>query len=168
MWHWLLCQLNQLFPDKRSPGKYLKPVLEYWTICKKSEKGATLKYFCSRLLSVRLLTFPKNLIRIWQMGPGIMYTIAQCGVRKPEPLLFQAGLGGKKKEMRNRTTSTVGGKLNVGQVQFAARPLALIIEQCHGLSLPCLPLAHLSSSRSPQSFLVLTTRSGNTATKVPH
>lgn len=100
------------------------------------------------------------------MGAGIMYTIAHCGLRKPEPPLFQADLEEKKKkEIRNRT---VGGKVNLGQVQFAARLLALIIEQCHGLSLPCLPPRPPLQFTQPRSPLVLTTRSGNTATKVPH
>lgn len=76
-----------------------------------------------------------------------MYAIAHCGLRKPEPS-FSSRLGKEKKnkQIRNRTASTVRGKLNLGQVQSAARLLALIIEQCHG------PLSALPSPRPPLEF----------------
>lgn len=112
------------------------------------------------------LSPPKKSNQNLTNGGGGWHYVRHCSLRikKTRAPLFQAGLGRRKKnkQIRNRTASTVRGKLNLGQVQSAARLLALIIEQCHGpLSPPCLPLARLSSSRSP----VLTTRSGNTAYK---
>lgn len=101
-----------------------------------------------------------------------MYTIAHCGLWKPEPPTFSSrlGRGGKKRE-KSETASRVGGKLNLGQVQFAARLLALIIEQCHGLSLASTP--PLSSPTSPVHGAPILPRidhalGGNAATKVPH
>lgn len=58
-------------------------------------------------------------------GSGVMCTIAQHRLRKPEALFSGNNL--------KQNSETVGGKLNLGQVQ-SARLLVLIIEQCHGLS----------------------------------
>lgn len=70
-------------------------------------------------------------------------------IKKNQSPSFSSRLGKEKKtnkQIRNRTASTVRGKLNLGQVQSAARLLALIIEQCHG------PLSALPSPRPPLEF----------------